>query len=280
LFIVTICTDQPTPRDGEDNMASHERWNALLEIIARDGRLEVETAASELDVSTATIRRDLDRLAQQQMVTRTRGGATANNVSYDLPLRYKTARHATEKERIARAAAALVRPGAVVGLNGGTTTTEVARALATRADLHADGGEQALTVVTNALNIANELTVRQHVKIVVTGGVVRPQSYELTGPLGTLLLEQLTLDHLFLGVDAVSAAVGATAYNEGEASINQLMVARSRQVVVVADSSKLGRHAFARICEIKQVDVVITDSGADARVAAEFVDAGVQVIRA
>jgi DeoR/GlpR family transcriptional regulator of sugar metabolism len=261
-------------------MASHERWNALLEIIARDGRLEVDTAASELDVSTATIRRDLDRLAQQQMVTRTRGGATANNVSYDLPLRYKTARHATEKERIARAAAALIRPGAVVGLNGGTTTTEVSRALATRADLHAGGAETALTVVTNALNIANELTVRQHVKIVVTGGVVRPQSYELTGPLGTLVLEQLTLDHLFLGVDAVSATAGATAYNEGEASINQLMVARGRQVIVVADSSKLGRHAFARICDIRQVDVLITDSGADPAVVAEFTDAGVQVIRA
>ncbi|MET0235788.1 MAG: DeoR/GlpR family DNA-binding transcription regulator [Kibdelosporangium sp.] len=261
-------------------MASHERWNALLEIIARDGRLEVDSAATELDVSTATIRRDLDRLAQQQMVTRTRGGATSNNVSYDLPLRYKTARHATEKERIARAAAALIRPGAVVGLNGGTTTTEVARALATRADLHGGSAEAALTVVTNALNIANELTVRQHVKIVVTGGVVRPQSYELTGPLGTLVLEQLTLDHLFLGVDAVSAGAGATAYNEGEASINQLMVARGRQVIVVADSSKLGRHAFARICDIRQVDVLITDSGADPAVVAEFTDAGVQVIRA
>ncbi|RSM71598.1 DeoR/GlpR transcriptional regulator [Kibdelosporangium aridum] len=261
-------------------MASHERWNALLEIIARDGRLEVETAAQELDVSTATIRRDLDRLAQQQMVTRTRGGATANNVSYDLPLRYKTARHATEKDRIARAASALIRPGVVVGLNGGTTTTEVARALATRADLLAAGGEAALTVVTNALNIANELTVRQHVKIVVTGGVVRPQSYELTGPLGTLLLEQLTLDHLFLGVDAISATEGATAYNEGEASINQLMVARARQVVVVADSSKLGRHAFARICEIRQVDVLITDSGAEPAAVGAFTDAGVQVIRA
>ncbi|MCE7004073.1 DeoR/GlpR family DNA-binding transcription regulator [Kibdelosporangium philippinense] len=261
-------------------MASHERWNALLEIIARDGRLEVETAAHELDVSTATIRRDLDRLAQQQMVTRTRGGATANNVSYDLPLRYKTARHATEKDRIARAASALIRPGGVVGLNGGTTTTEVARALATRADLLAAGGDAALTVVTNALNIANELTVRQHVKIVVTGGVVRPQSYELTGPLGTLVLEQLTLDHLFLGVDAISATEGATAYNEGEASINQLMVARARQVIVVADSSKLGRHAFARICEIRQVNVLITDSGAEPAAVAAFADAGVQVIRA
>ena len=261
-------------------MARYQRWNALLDLLPGDGQLTVAEAARALGVSEATIRRDLDQLAKQQLVTRTRGGATAGHVSYDLPLRYKTARHATEKERIARAAAALVKPGAVVGLNGGTTTTEVAHALATRADLHAGNGEQALTVVTNALNIANELTVRQHVKIVVTGGVVRPQSYELTGPLGTLVLEQLTMDHLFLGVDAVSATAGATAYNEGEASINQLMVARSRQVIVVADSSKLGRHAFARICDIRQVDVVITDSAADSAVISQFADAGVPVIRA
>jgi DeoR family transcriptional regulator, aga operon transcriptional repressor len=266
-------------------MAPHERWNTLLEIVARDGNLEVERAARELGVSTATIRRDLDHLAQQQMLTRTRGGAMANSVSYDLPLRYKSARRATEKERIARATAALVPPGAVVGLNGGTTTTEVARALATRAGMSANGaggpaGGPALTVVTNALNIANELIVRRHVKIVVTGGVARPQSYELIGPLATRLLGELTLDLLCLGVDAVSVAHGATAYNEGEASINQLMVARAREVIVVADSSKLGRHAFARICPIAAVGVLVTDSAADEAATAPFTDAGVRVVRA
>ena len=262
-------------------MAPHERWNSLLEIVARDGNLEVEQAARELRVSTATIRRDLDHLAQQQMLTRTRGGAMANSVSYDLPLRYKSARRATEKERIARAAAALIPPGAIVGLNGGTTTTEVARALATRAGLAVNGTEgPTLTVVTNALNIANELIVRRHVKIVVTGGVARPQSYELIGPLATTLLGELALDQLCLGVDAISVSHGATAYNEGEASINQLMVTRAREVIVVADSSKLGRHAFARICPIDAVDVLVTDSAADEPATAPFTDAGVRVIRA
>jgi DeoR family transcriptional regulator, aga operon transcriptional repressor len=262
-------------------MAPHERWNSLLEIVARDGSLEVEQAARELGVSTATIRRDLDHLAQQQMLTRTRGGAMANSVSYDLPLRYKSARRATEKERIARAAATLIPPGAIVGLNGGTTTTEVARALATRAGMAANGTDgPTLTVVTNALNIANELIVRRHVKIVVTGGVARPQSYELIGPLATTLLGELTLDQLCLGVDAISVSHGATAYNEGEASINQLMVTRAREVIVVADSSKLGRHAFARICPINRVDVLVTDSAAEEAATTPFTDAGVRIIRA
>ncbi|MGH3366613.1 MAG: DeoR/GlpR family DNA-binding transcription regulator, partial [Nocardioidaceae bacterium] len=163
------------------------RLNSLLEILARDGRVSVEEAAERVGVSAATIRRDLDQLAQQQLLTRTRGGAVVNGVSYDLPLRYKTAKHAPEKQRIGSAAANLVPPGSVVGLNGGTTTTEVARVLATRADLNSTATGPALTVVTNALNIANELTVRPHVKIVLTGGVARPQSYELIGPLASAM---------------------------------------------------------------------------------------------
>lgn len=259
-------------------MALHQRLNALMELVARDGQIEVHAAARELDVSTATIRRDLDRLAQQQMVTRTRGGAVANSVSYDLPLRYKTARHATEKQHIGVAAANLVAPGTVVGLNGGTTTTEVARALAVRADLHANRRERALTVVTNAVNIANELTVRSHVKIVVTGGVARAQSYELTGPLAAQVLSELTLDVVFLGVDAVDVTVGATARHEGEASTNRLMADRATKVVVVADGSKLGGRAFARICPLASIDVLVTDPSAPNDQVAAFRDAGVDVI--
>ena len=147
-------------------------------------------AAQALGVSQATIRRDMDQLARQQLVTRTRGGVIAGNVSYDLPLRYKTARNARRGRPFGRAAAALVAAGAAVALNGGTTTSEVARTLATRPDLPDGTGAPAVTVVTNAMNIANELAVRQHIKIVVTGGVARTQSYELIGPFATLLLDQ------------------------------------------------------------------------------------------
>ena len=161
-------------------MSRYRRWNELLELLAAAGQLQVEDAAKALGVSAATIRRDFDELAGQQMLTRIRGGAVAQGVTYDLPLRYKSEKHPSEKQRIAAVAAALVRPGQVVGLNGGTTTTEVARALATRADLSSETPAPAVTIVTNALNIATELAVRQHIKIVATGGVARPQSYELT----------------------------------------------------------------------------------------------------
>lgn len=260
-------------------MSRYERLNTLLQLLAERGRIEVEEAAEELGVSAATIRRDLDHLAEQQLLTRTRGGAVAHAVSYDLPLRYKTARHADEKLRIGRAAAELVPPGSVVGINGGTTATEVARALATRPDLqHAEGGA-GVTVVTNALNIASELVVRPQVKLVVAGGVARPQSYELIGPLAARILGELTLDITFLGVDAIDADAGASAHHEGEADINRLLVTRARRVVAVADSSKLGVSAFARICSTEDIHVLVTDRAADPEQVRRFTDRGVEVVR-
>ena len=141
-------------------------------------------------------------------------------------------------------------------------------------------GTPAITVVTNALNIATELAVRQHIKIVVTGGVARPQSYELTGPLATGVLERISIDLAFLGVDGIDPAAGAMAQHEGEASINQLMGRQADRIIVVADSSKVGRRAFARICAASQVSVLVTDVGISDEARARFVDSGVQVITA
>ena len=261
-------------------MDRYARWNSLLELLTGAGRITVAEAAHRLAVSQATIRRDFDQLAQQQMITRTRGGAVASGVSYDLPLRYKIAKHSAEKQRIGAAAAALVAPGMVIGLNGGTTTTEVARALAQRPDLTGSADGAQLTVVTNALNIANELLVRSRMKVVVAGGVVRPQSFELVGPLGGALLREVTLDLALLGVDAIDLELGAAAHHEGEAAMNALMVERARRVAIIADSSKLGEHAFARICPVDRISTLVTDSSADGRIVAGFREAGVDVITA
>ncbi len=277
LGSLTRYTPASTYDRRERDLSRNERWNDLLDNLAQSDRLTVEDAAQRLGVSLATIRRDFDELARQQMLTRIRGGAKRNSVAYDLPLRYKTARHASEKQRIGVAAAALIAAGGTVALNGGTTTTEVARAIATR-DLNDSRGEPTMTVVTNALNIANELAVRPHVKIVLTGGVARPQSYELIGPLATLVLETLTLDYAILGVDGLGAALGASAHHEGEASISQLMARRSDHVMIVADGSKLGARGFARICGTDEVHTLVTDSSAPAPELDRLRDRGVRVV--
>ncbi|MFF8375490.1 DeoR/GlpR family DNA-binding transcription regulator [Streptomyces sp. NPDC015661] len=266
-------------------MSKHERWNTLLELLAASGKLEVEEAATALDVSAATIRRDLDELAEQQLLVRTRGGAVVHGVSYELPLRYKSTRHAPEKRRIAEAVADLVAPGEVVGLNGGTTTTEVARALAlrfasgrTEAPGAAVSAGPALTVVTNALNIAGELAVRPQIKIVTTGGVARPQTYELVGPLTVGVLNEVVLDVVVLGVDGVDAELGVMAHQEDEASISRLFAERASRVVVVTDSSKMGRRAFARICGLDRIDLLVTDTGIAQETVEQLTEAGVKVL--
>jgi DeoR family transcriptional regulator, aga operon transcriptional repressor len=257
-------------------MSRDARWKTLLELLVERGRLDVEEAAAELEVSAATIRRDFDQLAEQQMLVRTRGGAVVHGVSYELPLRYKTARHASEKQRIAKAVAGLIAPGEAVGLTGGTTTTEVARALAVRGDLAS--GSPALTIVTNALNIANELAVRPQFKIVSTGGVARAQSYELIGPLAHGVLSQITVDVAVLGVVGFDVTHGAAAHDEAEAAINRLLCERAERVVVAADSSKLGQRAFAWICATDAVDTLVTDTTADPDTVRRFEEAGLRVI--
>jgi DeoR family transcriptional regulator, aga operon transcriptional repressor len=263
----------------EAPMLRHDRLSAVLDLLANKGALSVEQIAKAFNVSAATVRRDLDELAEQQLLARTRGGAVLQSVAYDLPLRYKTARQHDEKQRIAARAASMVSAGSVVGLNGGTTTTAVARALALRPDLATDRspGGFAFTVVTNAINIANELAVRPHIKIVLPGGVARSQSYELIGPLATRGLEDLTLDVMFLGVDALGRRQGAAANNEGEAEVNRLMVQHAGLVVVVADASKLERRAFCKICDISSIDTLITDAGASDAAVAELRAMGMSV---
>jgi DeoR family transcriptional regulator, aga operon transcriptional repressor len=198
----------------------------------------------------------------------------ATTVAYDLPARYRIA-PGDPRERIARAAAELVRPGEVVGFNGGTTTTAIARHLGQRADLRSSGRET-ITVVTNALNIASELVLRPDIRTVCIGGVARPESYELHGPFASRVLQDL-LHHLFLGVDAISAEEGASCEHLGESSISAEMVSRAQGVTVVADSQRIGGAALARICTIDQVDGLVTDDVADPDQVRRFRDAGVDV---
>ncbi|HTT00119.1 MAG TPA: DeoR/GlpR family DNA-binding transcription regulator [Streptosporangiaceae bacterium] len=244
------------------------RLSAILERLADGGSLGVTELADDMAVSPATVRRDLVMLEQQRLLARTHGGAVAHAVSYELPLRYKGVRHAEDKRRIAREAATYVSEGMAIGLTGGTTATEVARALADR---------QKLTIVTNALNIASELAVRPKLKLIVTGGVIRSESYELSGPIAESSLAGLNLDIAFIGVDGIDAKAGCTTHQEVEAHTNGVMISRARRVIVVADSSKIGRVAFARICEITEVSGLITDQPDDTDAVRALTESGVSV---
>lgn len=255
-----------------------ERLTAVLDLLAETGQIEVDDIITKLHVSAATARRDLDTLAEQQLLTRTRGGATGQSVAYDLPIRYKREQNTPQKQQIALAASALVPRGAVIGLCGGTTNTMIATVLCARADIMETGQHANLTVVTNALNIAAQLAMRPQIKTVVTGGVVHPHSYELVGPYSDVFLEKVTLDLAFIGVNGIDPVIGATVHDEQEAAVNMLMASRASRAIVVADSSKIGVNAFARIGGATLFDTLITDSGITPEQIDAFAANGIEVI--
>ena len=259
---------------GEKRGRRH-RLDTVLDLVIDHGHISVDDLVSQLGISPATARRDLDALADQQLVIRSHGGASANPDASSLPMRYRAARNAGQKEAIAAAAVDLVRPSSVIGLNGGTTTTAVAHELASRQNFR--DAERPTVLVTNAINIAQELAVRRHLQLVVTGGVVRESSYELVGTWAEQLLAQIRIDTMFVGVNALNATDGASTHDESEASISSRLIERSTRVVVVADSSKIGADAFARIGAVDVIDDLVTDAAADPAVLEGLRGAGITV---
>ena len=249
-------------------MRQNARFEAIVRRLSEEGNVGVSELAAELAVSSATIRRDLQTLEEQRLLARTHGGAMTLNVLYELPLRYKAGHLKDEKRRIAEAAAARVEEGMAIGLTGGTTTMEVARAVSEL---------DHLTVVTNSLSIGSELAVRPNLRLVVTGGVARSASYELVGPLADATLASLNLDIAFVGVDGIDVDAGLTTYHEAEAHTNRAMIARARSVVVVTDHSKLGKVAFAQICELPAVHEVVCDAAAEPVAVTALRNAGMKV---
>jgi DeoR/GlpR family transcriptional regulator of sugar metabolism len=156
-----------------------------------------------------------------------------------------------EKQRIARAAAAMVKDGEAIGLPGGTTVTELARCLRGRR----------IGVVTNSIDVALILVAGPHTRIVLVGGLLdRSTTPEVVGPLAELSLAQLNIDTMFVGVNGLSAEAGATSNGELEAQTARAMMARSRRVVVVTDRSKIGRTALSQVIPIEAIEVVVTDA--------------------
>lgn len=246
------------------------RLTAILDTVSSTGQIRVGELARALHVSEATVRRDLALLDTQYLIRRTHGGASAQDYAYELPVRYRDAQQRMAKKRIAfTCAQAISRKPQAVALGGGTTTTEVARQLADRSEL---------TIVTNAINIAMELAMRPRLRVIVTGGVMRSESYELVGAWTERFLEALNLGVAVLGVDGLSPDGGLTTHDAVEARTNQRMIERSQRVIVVADRTKLGVVTMAKIADVTDVDLLITEVDAPADQVAALQAAGVEVV--
>jgi len=254
---------------GGSTMLPTGRRSAILDYLLQHEGASVSTLSTVVGCSEACIRRDLRKLEEDQLIRRVHGGASANVPPTGLPVAAKMERQAEEKQRIGRAAAALVEDGDVICFSGGTTTRAIGKFLNDR---------RGLTAVTNALNIAVDLSSLPGARVLVTGGELHPKSLELAGPLAERVLPGVYVRKLFLGVDGFSATHGLSTHWEVEAAVNRLMVERAERVIVVADHTKLNRVAFAHIAPAERANMLVTDTGADPATVQQIRALGIEVI--
>jgi len=271
------------PDDAELQQPLAEvRQARMAGIVFDEGFARVTDLAGRFGVSAVTVRADLSALEARARVRRVRGGAVPapgllREPSQELPLGERPFESSqweapVQKSSIRVHAAAMIADGDTVILDVGTTTTAIARALVLRTDL------RDVTVVTNGLNIALELEpAAPRISVVVTGGTLRPLQHSLVNPLGTVLLERLRASVAFVGCNGVDPEVGITNVNLPEAEVKRAMLLAARRRVIVADGSKVGGVELAKVCDIEEVNLLITDPSADPEVLEAIAAAGCQV---
>jgi DeoR family transcriptional regulator of aga operon len=254
---------------SSNGLLNEERRREILDALHRDGRVLVKDLARRFRISQITIRKDLEFLDGQGVIQRTHGGALPLRAGalLDPTVREKEKLHRKQKMQIAMAASRLVEQGQSVLLDSGTTTMAIARALK---------GMAQLTVITNALNIAAELA-GTNIDVILTGGMLRKNSFSLVGPLAERTLRQLSADVLFLGVDGFDTKAGLFTPNLLESEVNRAMVEISRRTIAVCDSSKFGRRSLCNIMPVTMVHEVITDRQIPKADLAALKEAGVEV---
>lgn len=232
-------------------MNNVERHQYIIKQINQNGHVSVLDLCEELNVSSVTIRKDLQFLEDAGLAYRTHGGATRQNpYQTDRPVIEKEKIYEAEKIRIARAASHLVFSNDSIIIGSGTTTQFLAREIMPQGNL---------TVVTSALNVTLELLKHQNVEVIQLGGSVRRTSSSVTGPYANNILDHFFCSKLFLGVDGIDMDYGISTTNAQEAMLNQKMISVAQQVIVLTDSSKFGRKSFGKIVDFSQIDVVISD---------------------
>jgi len=255
----------------------NSRSEQIMKLLLRTGAASIEDILAEVGSSAPSIRRDLSRLESRGLIRRTHGGATLVEPLLYEPFRYdrsfqaREQRYADEKRRIGLAAAELIQPNETIGLTAGTTATHIGRSLRHREDIQ---------VVTNAINIGMELCNQPGIRTYLTGGVVPwAWSFSLTGNAALNFLNDVYMDKVFLSVIGIDIERGATTLEADEALVFRKMLKQSRQVIVVADSSKLGKVSPAFICPIAEIHKLITDTGAAEEAIEPYLKAGIEVTR-
>jgi DeoR/GlpR family transcriptional regulator of sugar metabolism len=263
---------RPVLPDHDPDGALPGRRRALLTaFVDEQGQATVAELAEAFKVSSDTVRRDLDWLAQRGAVSRTYGGAVTvvGLATTDTPFTDRSAVNRDEKQRIAAAAAERIADGETVIINGGTTTLAVARALGVRRNL---------TIVTNNLRVPSALPSGAVRDVYILGGSCRVASHVTIGPVAFPGTEGISADVAVIGVGGISARAGYTTTNLQEAQMMAEMIESAQRTIVVADAGKFGRSAFAHIVRLDAVETLITDRTPEPELGEALSTAGVDLV--
>lgn len=259
-------------------MLVEQRYQMILDLMRNTGTgsVQVSELKKRMDVSSETIRRDLEYMESQGLIRRTRGGAFLNEEAFRengsnryQPFGIRGLEHTESKREIAEFAASLIGEGQSIALDSGTTAFALARAVKNRF--------QNLTVVTNSMAIANELADAKGITLIVTGGVYRPEESAFVSDMAGLIFSKLNIDLFFLTTCGISVERGVTYQRMDEILVQEKMMEASNETIVIADSSKLGVNSLVKMCDVEKIAMVITDSGAKEEQLAPFREAGIRV---
>jgi DeoR/GlpR family transcriptional regulator of sugar metabolism len=257
--------------------ATSYRSEQILQELLRNGEVSVDSLARHFKVSAATIRRDLSELERQGLLRRNHGGAGPV-----APMLYEPFRHlssfqeqeekcAAEKRQIGLTAASLITDGETIAIGAGTTTTQLARCIRHR---------KGITIVTNAINIAMELSHLPDIKVSLTGGSLSGEWFALVGDVAQRNTSEMFFDKAFIGVDGAHAEHGMTTNYADQAAIHRAMMHQARQRIVLADHRKIGTVGRALIWPTNDIDKLITDNSTTDDAIAAFTGKNVVVLRA
>lgn len=247
-----------------------ERRKFILAKLQKEKEVKIHELSELLKVSEVTIRKDLKFFEKKSLLFVTKGGASLENpYTNERSIDEKKLINVGEKQKIAKAALAMIRDGDSLIIGSGTTVFQLSKLLFKR---------NGVTVITPALKVALELCNVNGIEVVQLGGVLRPNSSSVAGHAAEGSLKNISSNLLFLGVDGIDLDFGLSITNLAEASLNRAMIESSQSLIVMADSSKFGRRALGKVCDLKQVHTIITDDKVSSSIVKSLRSRAVQVV--
>lgn len=248
----------------------NRRQEDILKELDRKGYVNVVDLCEALNVSTVTIRKDLNFLENEKLLHRTHGGASKKPIyAFERDVNDKETLQVDQKKQIAKEALKYINEHDYIILGSGSNIHYLSRIIT---------GFQKLTVLTPSLKVSLELTKEVNIDTIQLGGDVRNSSTSAVGPIAEATLSQFSCNKLFIGTDGVHLEFGLSTSNALEAHLNQAMIEVAEKVIVLADSTKMNIRGFGKICNLNKIDVLITDEGIDQETKMKLEEIGIDVV--